>query len=215
MASRPAVAAGLGRGRSRRAERRGRCDPQRMTSGGLSNWRPSGVDLRPPAQVSHAERVPAGPPPARPIAGISSGGWFTARAGGRSRPEAPRPLRSRREGSHRLSRAKLTVFGRQLLVDRVETDGWTVARGRGDGRGEPPDRDQVGPPLSRQRDRRSRGPALDRRLARSISAVVACQWRISEPSDAAWRQRSANHPLTTLGCSSCPSVDRESRAWRA
>src|SRR3972149_3001755 len=25
-------------------------------------------------------------------------------------------------------KARLTVFGRQLLVDRVETDGWTVAR---------------------------------------------------------------------------------------
>jgi transposase InsO family protein len=25
-------------------------------------------------------------------------------------------------------RAKLTVFGRQLLVDRIETDGWTIAR---------------------------------------------------------------------------------------
>ena len=24
--------------------------------------------------------------------------------------------------------ARLTVFGRQLLVDRVETDGWTIAR---------------------------------------------------------------------------------------
>ena len=25
-------------------------------------------------------------------------------------------------------RAKLTIFGRQLLVDRIETDGWTVAQ---------------------------------------------------------------------------------------
>jgi hypothetical protein len=25
-------------------------------------------------------------------------------------------------------RAKFTVFGRQLLVDRIETDGWTIAR---------------------------------------------------------------------------------------
>ena len=25
-------------------------------------------------------------------------------------------------------RAKLTVFGRQLLVDRMEVDGWTIAR---------------------------------------------------------------------------------------
>ena len=50
-------------------------------------------------------------------------------------------------------RAKLTVFGRQLLVDRIEVDGWTIARGRrGRGR-QPPDRHEVGAPLPGARTR--------------------------------------------------------------
>ena len=43
-------------------------------------------------------------------------------------------------------RAKLTVFGRQLLVDRIEVEGWAIARAAA-AAGVATDRDEVGASL--------------------------------------------------------------------
>ncbi len=91
--------------------------------------------------------------------------------------------------------ARLNVFGRQLLVTRVELDGWPIGEGRrGPGR-EPNDRPQVGRPLPGRGLAGSRGPQL---AAASLAAPDAARARSRRSSRARVERRWGPHRLGPL-----------------